>query len=149
MSFGRQFQRDILNLILRNTDIAGLGDASGVQGSAVAGSVHVSLHTADPDETGNQTTNEIGYTSYAREALARSTTWAAATDASPAVAALASNLDFTTGTGGSGTATHFMVGEDLTGTGKQYFRGTVTPNIVCGDGVTPRLNATNTQLTLQ
>jgi len=38
----------------------------------------VALHTADPGVGGNQTTNEVGYTSYARVAVA-STDWGSVT----------------------------------------------------------------------
>ena len=45
------------------------------------------------------------------------------------------------GTGGSGTATHFGVGTAASGAGVLLYSGTLTPNIVCGDGVTPRINS--------
>lgn len=48
-----------------------MGDATGLRGSTVAGSLYVSLHTADPDEGGDQTTSETAYTTYARVAVAR------------------------------------------------------------------------------
>lgn len=51
-----------LNLFFVNTDWANVGDAAGLQNSAAAGSLYLSLHTASPAETGNQTTNEISYT---------------------------------------------------------------------------------------
>ena len=49
-----------------------VGDATGLRGSTTAGSLYISLHTADPGETGSQTTSEIAYTNYARVAVARS-----------------------------------------------------------------------------
>jgi hypothetical protein len=49
------------------------------------------------------------------------------------------NIDFPAGTGGSGTATHFGVGTAASSTGKLLYKGTVTPNIVTGAGITPRL----------
>lgn len=51
-----------LTLLFNNTDWANIGDAAGLQNSAVAGNFYLSLHTASPGETGNQTTNEISYT---------------------------------------------------------------------------------------
>ena len=56
--------------MFNNTDFANIGDAGGLQNSATAGSLYVSLHTADPGEAGSQTTNEANYTSYARVAVA-------------------------------------------------------------------------------
>lgn len=98
--------------------------------------LEVSLHTADPGEAGDQTTSEAAYTSYARVAVARSGVgWTVtANSVSPAA-----NIDFPAGTGGSGTVTHFGIGTDHTGAGRLLYSGTVTPNIVTGNGVTPRL----------
>lgn len=55
-----------------NVDIANVGDAAGLQNSAAAGSLYLSLHTAYPGEAGVQNTSEAAYTSYARKAVARS-----------------------------------------------------------------------------
>ena len=46
----------------------------------------------------------------------------------------------------SGTVTHFSVGTASSGAGKILYSGTVTPNIVTGNGVTPQLT-TSTQIT--
>lgn len=51
-----------LLLYFNNTDWANVGDAGGLQNSATAGSVFLSLHTSSPAEAGNQSTNEISYT---------------------------------------------------------------------------------------
>ena len=51
-----------LLLFFNNTDWAVVGDAAGIQNSATAGSLYLSLHTASPAEAGNQSTNEISYT---------------------------------------------------------------------------------------
>ena len=51
----------LLNLIFKNTTWAGVGDATGLVGSSVAGSLYLSLHTASPAESGTQATNEISY----------------------------------------------------------------------------------------
>lgn len=50
-----------LNLFFTNTDWALVGDAAGLQNSAAAGSLYLSLHTSSPAEAGNQSTNEISY----------------------------------------------------------------------------------------
>ncbi len=72
MSKTNAFENSLLLLVFNNTDIANIGDAAGLQNSAAAGSLYVSLHTADPNEAGSQTTSEVAYTSYARVAVARS-----------------------------------------------------------------------------
>jgi hypothetical protein len=114
-----------------------VGDAGGLRGSATAGSLYFSLHTADPGETGNQTTNEIAYTSYARVAVTRGAGFTVSTN----TVAPAADVTFPAGTGGAGTATHWGVGTDVSGAGKLLYSGTISPNIVCGNGVTPKLTA--------
>lgn len=51
-----------LTLLFNNTDWANIGDAAGLQNSATAGSLYLSLHTSSPGEGGTQATNEISYT---------------------------------------------------------------------------------------
>jgi hypothetical protein len=106
--------------------------------------VYAALHTADPGEAGTQATSEIAYTSYARVAVARSGSgWTVtANSVSPAA-----NISFPAGTGGSGTATHCSLGTTSSGATEMWVRGAVTPNIVCGDGITPVLT-TATAFTL-
>jgi len=72
MSLSNAAETDLLNLLFNNTNFANLGDATGVRGSTSAGSLYVSLHTADPGEAGNQSTSEAAYTGYGRVAVARS-----------------------------------------------------------------------------
>lgn len=138
MSKTNAMENSMLLLFFNNTDFALIGDAAGLQNSAAAGSFYVSLHTADPGETGDQTTNEIAYTSYARVAVARS---GAGFTVSTNTVAFAANVDFPAGTGGTGTATHFGIGTASSGAGVLLYKGALTPNIVCGNGVTPRINA--------
>lgn len=103
--------------------------------------VHASLHTADPGTAGDQSTSEIAYTSYARVAVLRTSGgWTVTTNSCSPVAA----ITFPAGTGGSGTATHFGLGTLISGAGVRIYNGTVTPNIVCGNGVTPSLSTAST-----
>lgn len=103
--------------------------------------IAVALHTADPGDAGTMATSEIAYTSYARGSVARTSGgWSC----SGGVATLVANLDFAAGTGGSGTATYFSTGKTGGGSAAILMAGTVTPNIVTGNGVTPRLNTSTT-----
>lgn len=140
MSKGNTFENDLLLLLFNNTNIANIGDATGVRGSTTVGSLYLALHTADPGEAGDQTTNEIAYTSYARKAVARATGAGGFSVSGNAVSTV-SDSDFVTGTGGSGTATHWSLGTAASGTGKILYKGALSPTIVCGSGVTPRINA--------
>lgn len=136
MSKADSWENGLLLLLFNNTNFANVGDATGLRGSTTAGSLYVSLHTADPGEAGSQTTSEITYTSYARVAVARSGAgWTVtANSVSPTAA-----ITFPAGTGGSGTASYFGVGTLATLAGTLLYSGTVTPNIVTGNGVTPQL----------
>jgi len=104
----------------------------------------MSLHTASPTDAGSQTSSEIAYTSYARVARARTSGGFTVTGGSTVLAA---NCDFPAGTGGSGTATHFGLGTATSGAGILEIYGTVSPNIVTGNGITPRLT-TATAITI-
>ena len=138
MSASNAFETSLLGLIMTNVDAANVGDATGLRGSTAAGSFGVSLHTADPGEAGDQTTNEVAYTSYARVAVARSGSGFTVTGNAVAPAA---NVTFPAGTGGSGTATHWGIGTASSGAGKLLYKGAISPSIVCGSGVTPQLTA--------
>ena len=139
MSKSNTFESDFLALIFNNTNVALVGDATGVRGSSTAGSLYFSLHTADPGEGGNQSTNEISYTGYARVAVARS---GAGFTVSGNTAATVSNIDFGTMTAGAGgTAPIWGIGTDASGTGKLLYKGALSPTIAVSNGVTPRINS--------
>ena len=138
MSKTNDWENDLLLLVFQNTNAANIGDATGLRGSSTAGNLFISLHSADPGEAGTQSTSEIAYTSYARVQLARTSgNFTVTTNA----VAFAANVDFPAGTGGSGTATHFGIGVATSGATKLLYKGALSPSIVCGNGVTPRINA--------
>jgi len=138
MSKSNTFENDWLKLIFNATAIANIADNAA---SSPLTNLYVSLHTSDPGEAGNQTTNETTYTSYARVAVARTTGgWTVTGNSVSPVG----SITFPAGTGGSGTVTHFAVGTDVSGTGKILYSGTVTPNIVVGSGITPSLTSAST-----
>jgi hypothetical protein len=138
MSKSNAWETDLLNLLFNNTNAALIGDATGLRGSTTAGSLYLSLHTADPGEAGDQTTSEVTYTSYARVAVAR--TSGGFTVSGNAVS-LAANASFPAGTGGSGTAAYWGLGTAASGTGKLLYKGAISPTIATGNSVTPILNA--------
>lgn len=141
MSKSNALENALLLLIFNNTNIANVGDATGLRGSSTAGSLYVSLHTADPGEAGSQTTNEATYTSYARVAVARSGAGWTVTGNSVSPAA---NIDFPACTGGTNTATHAGIGTDSSGAGTLLYKGALTPNISISSGVTPRITTSST-----
>jgi len=138
MSKSNAFETAILGLLFENTAITNFGDAGGLRATATAGDLFFSLHTANPDEAGSQTTSEVTYTSYARVAVPRS---AAGWTVTGNAVALDADVVFPAGTGGSGTATHWGLGTLVSGAGVLLYKGAISPSIVCGNGVTPRLTA--------
>jgi hypothetical protein len=146
MSKANGWENGLLLLLFNNTAYTLVGDAAGLPASTGAGNLYVSLHTADPGETGDQTTSEIAYTNYARVAVARSGAgWTVTNNAVVPAAEIA----FPASAGGAGgTVTHFGVGTSTlaTGAGKLLYKGAVTPNIVVSSGVTPKLTVA-TQIT--
>lgn len=100
-----------------------------------ATNIYLSLHTASPGVSGNQTTSEIAYTSYARVAVARTSS---GFDESALALTLHALTSFPAGTGGSGTATNYGYGLSASGTGTLDFFGTLSPSVVTGSGVTPQ-----------
>ena len=133
MSKGNTFENDLLKLIFNATAIGNLADNAA---SAPLTNLYVSLHTGDPGEAGDQTTNECAYTSYARVSVARTSGGFTVSGNSVSPAA---NITFPQATGGSETATHFAIGIASSGAGKILYSGTISPNIAISSGVTPEL----------
>lgn len=142
MSKSNDFENDLMLLIFNNTNIANIGDATGIRGSTTAGSLYWSLHTADPGETGTAVTNEATYTGYARVASARSGSGFTVTGNSVSPAA---NVDFGECTASPGSPlTHFAVVNTASGAGKILYKGALSPTITTVVGTIPRIKTTST-----
>ncbi len=126
MSKGNTFENDLLLLIFNNTNIANIGDATGLRGSTVAGSLYIALCSADPGETGDALTNEVAYTGYARVAVARSGAGFVVTGNSVSPAA---NVDFGACTAAPATYTHWTVVNTASGAGKILYKGVIGANL--------------------
>lgn len=138
MGIADNTENNVLKLIFNATAWANFADNAA---SSPQTNTHVALHTADPGDAGTMSTSEATYTSYARVNVARTTGgWTVTTNSVSPVA----NIDFPAGTGGSGTVTHFSTGKTGGGATDILWSGTVTPNIVTGNGVTPRLTTAST-----
>jgi len=135
MSKSNSWETGLLNLLFKNTDFATVGDATGLRGSSTAGSLYLSLHTSDPGEAGDQTTNETAYTSYARVAVTRGAGFTVSGNS----VVPAANVDFPACTGSTATITHFGIGTASSGAGVLLYKGAVSPSISVSTGVTPRL----------
>lgn len=137
------FENSLLLLVFNNTNIANVGDATGLRGSTTAGTLSWGLSTADPTEEGNQGSSEITYTSYDRVDKARSS---AGFTVSGSSVIPNGAVTFPAGTGGSGTASFFTIGVSGTpaDSGVALYGGAISPAIVCGNGVTPQLTVATT-----
>lgn len=141
-SMGDTFENDIMKLIFNATAIANLADNAA---SSPLTNLYVSLHTADPGETGSQTTSEISYTGYARVAVARTSGgWTVTNNSVSPVA----NVSFGAMSGGSGgTVTHIGIGSASSGTGKLMFSGAASPNVAVSTPIQP-IVTTSTTITI-
>ena len=136
MGKSNTFSQNVLDLIFLNADITLVGDAAGIQASATEGNLYAALHTGDPGAAGDQTTNEAAYTSYARVAIPRNSSYWSRT------AQTMSNLQavtFPQATGGSETETYASVGTSISGTGKILWSGALSPTIAVSTGITPEI----------
>ena len=144
MSKSNSWETSLLNHLFNNAAVANVGDATGLPASGTAGSLWVSLHTADPGEAGAQNTSEANYTSYARVAVARTSGgWTISGDTVTNTAA----ITFPTATGGSNTITHFGVGTSSSGAGTLLYYGAVSPNLAVSNGIAPNFNAGQLSIT--
>jgi len=103
--------------------------------------LQISLHTANPGASGDQNTNEVAYTGYARVAVPRSTGGftVVANQVNPNA-----NITFPQCTGGSVVASWFGIGDSTTGPGHLWYWGQISPAINISAGVIPQLTIATT-----
>jgi hypothetical protein len=124
-----------LLLIFNGTAIANLADNAA---SSPLTNLYVSLHTSNPGEGGNQTTNETSYTSYARVAVPRTSGGWTVTNNLVTNAAL---VQFPQCTGGSSTILSFAIGTAASGTGKILYKGDLSASLSVSSGIQPQFGA--------
>jgi hypothetical protein len=145
MSKSNAWENALLLLLFNNTNAANIGDATGLRGSTAAGSLYLSLHTADPGEAGDQTTSECNYTGYARKAIARSGAGFVVTANSVSPAADQTFAVPTNATNLPQTASFFGIGTATSGAGVLLYSGAISPTMVISNtGSTPIFSATST-----
>lgn len=132
------FENQLLQLIFNGTAIPNLAQ----DGVSPLTQLFVALHTADPGEAGDQSTNEVNYTGYARVGVARTAGGWVVTGNSVSPA---NNIEFGEMTAGTaGTATHASIGTAASGVGTILYRGALSPSIAYNVGVIPRIRNTST-----
>ncbi len=135
-----QMANKLLLLLFNASNWANVADNAS---SSPLTNLYVSLHTATPGATGDQTTNEAAYASYARVAVARTSGgWTVTTNSVSPVA----TISFPAASGGSETETYAGIGSASSMAGHLYYFGPISPNIAVVSGVTPQLS-TATALT--
>jgi hypothetical protein len=137
MSASDSFENDILLLLFNNTNIANIGDATGLRGSTAVGNSFVALHTADPGDAGNQSTSEATYTGYARVAVVRSAAGWTVSGTAPTQVANAAAVTFGLCTALTNTITHFSIGYETSGATKMIVSGALSANLSVSAGITP------------
>lgn len=138
MSKSDTFENDVLALIFNATPIANLADNAA---SAPLANLYVALHTANPGESGTQSTSECSYGSYARVAVARTSGgWTVTGSSVSPVSAIA----FPTATSGTQTAGYASIGVAASGATKILYSGALSPTISIATGVTPTLTTSST-----
>src|SRR4051812_20857690 len=145
MTIADTTENAILALIFNATAWANYADNAATSPQTQIG---IPLHTADPADTGTASTSEATYTGYTRVNVARTSGGWTISGTSPTQAAPVAAINFPAGTAGSGTVTFFATAKSNasppTGAQAILFSGTVTPNIVTGNGVTPSLSTAST-----
>lgn len=135
MSATNALETAVLTHILHGDAIASLAGVT---------TFYVSLHTADPGETGSQTSSETAYTGYARQSVDRDS---GAITISGNEATNAAQISFPQCTGNLQTLTHFGIGTAETGTGALLFSGELDEQINLLNLMTPVLEAGNLSVT--
>jgi hypothetical protein len=127
------FETDLLELIFNNTNLANIGDSTGLRGASTAGNFYIALYTAAPTDSTEGT--ETVYTNYQRVAVARSGAgWTVAAGNASNAAAI------TFPTCGATGATLCAFSINLGGTENDddaIYWGDLTSNLAVSSGITP------------
>jgi hypothetical protein len=106
--------------------------------------LYVTLHTADPTESGNQSSHESKYMSYARVAVSRTANgWAV----NGTTVSNVSAIIFPACTGGNETATYFGIGTAPHGPGLLLYAGPLTSTLPITANVTPNFGSSSLSIT--
>ena len=126
----------VINLLYRATAWANVADNAA---SSPFTNVYVSMHTANLTAgTGTQTDQETAYTNYARQAVARSTGWDAASGGASANSA---TINFPQCGVTGATLTHVATGTAVSGAGTVWHYGALNASLIISSGITPQFAA--------
>ena len=133
------FETGILDLIFKNSNLAAIGDATGLRGSSTAGNFFIALYTAAPSDSAQGT--ECTYTGYARKDILRAS-GAGGWTTSANNAYNTSAITFAQCTVGSNTAVAFAICKAGTvSTDDAIYWGDLSANLAISPGITPEFAA--------
>jgi hypothetical protein len=124
MSKGNTTENDVLKAILQGTDPAWRTNVN----------LYVSLHTADPTETGTQTSNETAYSNYARQPIVKATGW---TDGGSTFSN-AALIQFPQCGAVGATITHVAIGTVVAAAGQILYSGELNDDLVVSNLIQPQ-----------
>ena len=131
MSKGNTTENDIVKFLFNNVAMPSYGS-----------NLYLSLHTADPGEGGDQTTNEVSYTGdsgdYARIAVSRDAGGWTVVNNEAVNAAL---IQFATSNTGPVVATHLAIGTSGSGAGQVLASAALTASLTINNLVQPQFSA--------
>lgn len=126
----------IINLMYRATAWANVADNAA---ASPLTNTYVALHTSSPTAAANsQAENETTYTDYARQAVARSTGWDAASGGATANAA---TISFPQCGASGATLTHVSTGVAVGGATAVWHYGALNSSLAVSSGITPQFAA--------
>ncbi len=127
---------ELLDLLFLNGTFDNIGDSTGITGSGTPGNFEASLHTGTLDDSSIQTTDEAGYTSYARVDAASTARAGSAWTVTSGTVSNDIAITFPQATGGSETETDFGLGSDVAAT-ELWIYGALTASLAVSNGITP------------
>ena len=128
MSKGNTTENDVLEYVFKATAFSWNGNTN----------LYISLHTADPGEAGDQTTNETAYTNYARQTVARSGSGWTVTGSTAENAAL---IQFPQCGASGATLTHVAIGTAASSTGQILYSGALNSSLTVANLIQPQFAA--------
>lgn len=127
MSKGNTTENDVVKFMFNNVAMPTYGS-----------NLYMALHTADPGEAGNATTNEATYGSYARVAVSRDSGGFTVSNNQAQNTAL---VQFPQCTSGSETITHVSITTASSGASQILYKGALTQSVAVSAPIQPQFNA--------
>jgi len=131
------FETNLLELIFNNTNLANIGDSTGLRGSSTAGNFYIALYSVTPSDSVEGT--EAVFTNYARVAVARS---GAGWTVSGNLATNAAAITFPQCGASGETLVSFSINKGETENDDDaIYWGSLTANLAVSSGITPEFAA--------